>query len=131
MNSFVLAYVGGILGALLMDITEAFAARAGLTSGVSVALVGRWFLGLMQGRLVHVDIQASPSLPREVGVTLQADDAIALRWGQLHAIASGYDKPDHVRVELVPNSGNVLEFVVKDGKAEAIVLDGMRFAKTR
>ena len=76
------------------------------------------------GRYVHADLG-------DVVVTLQADDGLALRWGQLQAVASGYDKPDHVRVELVPNSGNVLEFVVKDGKAEAIVLDGMRFAKTR
>ena len=76
------------------------------------------------GRYVHADLG-------DVGVTLQADDAIALRWGQLHAIASGYDKPDHVRVELVPNSGNVLEFVVKDGEVEALMLDGMRFGKIR
>ena len=76
------------------------------------------------GRYVHADLG-------EVGVTLQADDAIALRWGQLHAIASGYDKRDHVRVELVPNSGNVLEFVVKTGEVEALMLDGMRFGKVR
>jgi hypothetical protein len=50
-NSFVLAYVGGIVGAVLMDITETLAARAGLTSGVSVALVGRWALGLLRGQL--------------------------------------------------------------------------------
>lgn len=76
------------------------------------------------GRYVHADLG-------EMTVTLQADDAIALRWGQLQAIASGYDKPDHVRVELVPNSGNVLEFVVKDGTVDALVLDGMRFARAR
>ena len=49
----------------------------------------------------------------------------------MQAVASGYDKPDHVRIELVPNSGNVLEFVVKDGEVEALVLDGMRFGKVR
>ena len=76
------------------------------------------------GRYVHVDLG-------EMAVTLQADDGLAVHWGQLQAVASGYDKPDHVRIELVPNSGNVLEFVVKDGKAEALVLDGMRFGKVR
>lgn len=76
------------------------------------------------GRYAHADLG-------EVVVTLQADDRLALRWGQLQAVASGFDKPDHVRIEFVPNSGNSLEFVVKDGKAEALVLDGMRFGKAR
>ncbi|MFM2055675.1 MAG: hypothetical protein RLY71_60 [Pseudomonadota bacterium] len=68
MNNFVLAFLGGIVGAVLMDITETAMARVGIRSGVNVALVGRWFLGLMQGRLAHADIQASPTLPHEVGL---------------------------------------------------------------
>ena len=68
MNTFALAFLGGLFGAVLMDLTESAMARAGIRSGVSVALVGRWFLGLMQGRLAHTDIRASPSLPREVGM---------------------------------------------------------------
>ena len=66
MNSFVLAYVGGIVGAVLMDITETLAARVGLTSGVSVALVGRWALGLPRGQWAHADIARSPARPGEV-----------------------------------------------------------------
>jgi len=65
MNTFVLAFLGGIAGAFLMDITETAAARVGITSGVNVALVGRWFLGLMRGRFAHADVLASPSLPGE------------------------------------------------------------------
>jgi hypothetical protein len=66
MNSLVLAYFGGIVGAVLMDITEALAARAGLTSGVNVALVGRWALGLLRGQWAHADIARSPARPGEV-----------------------------------------------------------------
>lgn len=66
MNHYVLAYVGGIVGAVLMDITETFAARAGLTSGVSVALVGRWAQGLLRGQWAHADIARSPARPGEV-----------------------------------------------------------------
>lgn len=66
MNSFVLAYAGGIVGAVLMDITETLAARAGLSSGVSVALVGRWALGLLHGQWAHADIARSPARPGEV-----------------------------------------------------------------
>ena len=66
MNSFVLAYAGGLVGAVLMDITETLVARAGLTSGVSIALVGRWALGLLRGQWAHADIARSPARPGEV-----------------------------------------------------------------
>lgn len=66
MNTFVLAYLGGIVGAVLMDITETLAARVGLTSGVNVALVGRWALGLARGRWAHADIAQSPARAGEV-----------------------------------------------------------------
>lgn len=67
MNDFLLAFTGGLLGAALMDVTEAALARVGIRSGVTVALVGRWCLGLMQGRLVHDDIRSTPARAREVG----------------------------------------------------------------
>lgn len=60
------AFPGGIVGALLMDITETLAARAGITSGVNVALVGRWFLGLLRGRFVYREIAAVGPLRHEV-----------------------------------------------------------------
>jgi hypothetical protein len=68
MNIFVSAFFGGIVGAVLMDITETAAARMGITSGVNVALVGRWFAGLTRGRLAHADIQASAPQPGETGL---------------------------------------------------------------
>src|ERR1043166_9004095 len=68
MTAFVLAFLGGILGAVLMDITETAMARVGIRSGVNVALVGRWFLGLTRGRLAYADILTAPSLPREAGL---------------------------------------------------------------
>nr|WP_276509992.1 DUF2938 family protein [Niveibacterium umoris] len=61
-----MAYIGGIVGAALMDITETLAARAGLTSGVSVALVGRWALGLLRGQWTHADISRAPAASGEV-----------------------------------------------------------------
>lgn len=61
MEIFVYAFVGGIVGALLMDITGTYASKVGVSSGVTVALVGRWFLGLLRGRLRHDNIlDASP-----------------------------------------------------------------------
>ncbi len=62
MEIFAWAFLGGIVGALLMDITETYAAKVGITSGVNIALVGRWSLGLLRGQIVHGNIlNAKPS----------------------------------------------------------------------
>jgi hypothetical protein len=68
MNTYVLAFLGGIVGAVLMDITETYAARIGITSGVNVALVGRWFMGWTRGQLAHADILESPARPHEASM---------------------------------------------------------------
>lgn len=68
MEIFVWAFLGGIVGAVLMDVTETIAARAGITSGVNIALVGRWFLGLMRGQLSHANILNSTPHPSEVKI---------------------------------------------------------------
>src|SRR4030067_3026276 len=66
MEILALAFLGGIVGAVLMDVTETYAAKVGITSGVNIALVGRWFLGLLRGQFAHADILYSKPFPREV-----------------------------------------------------------------
>ncbi|HEY0635805.1 MAG TPA: DUF2938 family protein [Gammaproteobacteria bacterium] len=63
---FVIFFFGGIVGALLMDISESVAARIGISSGVNVGLVGRWAIALAQGTLHHRDIRTSPAQRHEV-----------------------------------------------------------------
>lgn len=60
------AFLGGIVGAVLMDVTETYAAKIGITSGVNIALVGRWFLGLLRGQFAHANILDSKPFTREV-----------------------------------------------------------------
>jgi hypothetical protein len=60
------AFLGGIVGAVLMDVTENYAAKVGITSGVNIALVGRWFLSLLYGQFVHTNILNSKPFTREV-----------------------------------------------------------------
>jgi len=62
-------------------------------------------------------------------VRVDARGSMAIRWGRLRAIATGYPKDDQVRVELAPNSGNVLAFQVEHGKVVAVRLEDMVFAK--
>lgn len=66
MEILVWAFIGGIVGAVLMDITEAYAAKFGISSGVNIALVGRWFLGLLRGRFTYSNILDSAPHPDEV-----------------------------------------------------------------
>lgn len=60
------AFLGGVVGAVLMDVTETYAAKVGITSGVNVALVGRWFLSLLRGQFAHANILDSKAFTREV-----------------------------------------------------------------
>lgn len=68
METLFWAFLGGLAGSFLMDITETVAAKRGITSGVNIALVGRWFLGLLRGQFTHSNILNSPSLHNEVKV---------------------------------------------------------------
>lgn len=68
MEMLTLAFLGGLTGAVLMDITEFYAAKLGITSGVNVALVGRWFLGLVRGQFSHANILHSQPHPHEAKV---------------------------------------------------------------
>lgn len=99
MHTIVLAFLGGIVGAVLMDITETLAARAGLTSGVNVALVGRWALGLARGQWAHADIARSPARPGEVRVgwafhLLIGGGGVALMYAAF-VQAAGFTVPTH------------------------------------
>jgi hypothetical protein len=66
MQIWIWAFFGGIVGAVLMDITESYLARIGIRSGVNVALIGRWTLGLLRGQHAHTNILNSEPLPGEV-----------------------------------------------------------------
>lgn len=60
------AFLGGIVGAVLMDVTETYAAKVGIASGVNIALVGRWFLSSLRGQFTHANIHDSKLFTHEV-----------------------------------------------------------------
>ncbi len=66
MELLIWAFLGGMVGAVLMDVVETYAAKIGITSGVNIALIGRWFLSLLRGQLSHPNILNSKSYPHEV-----------------------------------------------------------------
>lgn len=66
MEILIASFLGGLAGALFMDITETYAAKIGISSGVNIALVGRWFLSLLQGKFTHANILHTRPFAREV-----------------------------------------------------------------
>lgn len=66
METLMWAFLGGMVGAVLMDITETYAAKRGITSGVNVALIGRWFLGTLRGQFTHTNILHATPIAHEI-----------------------------------------------------------------
>lgn len=60
------AFLGGVVGAVLMDITDIYAHKFGISSGVTVAQIGRWVLCMGDGVLVHEDIRNTRSRKNEI-----------------------------------------------------------------
>jgi len=71
----------------------------------------------------------SNDLLGDMTVAVEGDRQMVIRWGKLTAVAAGYDRKDHVRVEFSPHSGDLLTFVLKADKADAITFEGMTFKK--
>lgn len=67
----------------------------------------------------------------EMTVSQNAQQQLEFRWGALQAIATGFDTQDELRLELVPNSGEVVKFTVAQGKVQHLTLGGMTFSKQR
>jgi len=93
------SFLGGMAGAVLMDVTETYAAKAGITSGVNIALVGRWFLGLLRGRFAHANILHAAPHPHEVKAgwafhLLAGGGGVALLY-PLFFLATGLPFPAH------------------------------------
>ncbi len=56
---------------------------------------------------------------------------IEVSMGNMHCIATPYTKENTIRVELVPGSGDVIEFVMDNGKAKAVRSSGEIFEKIK
>lgn len=67
----------------------------------------------------------------EMTVSQNAQQQLEFRWGALQAIATGFDTQDELRLELVPNSGEVVKFDVEQNEVQQLTLSGMTFRKQR
>lgn len=58
-----------------------------------------------------------------------SEDQIKVHFGNLYCVGTPYTKPNTVRIELVPGSGEVLEFMLEGEKVTGIRYDGDLFKK--
>jgi hypothetical protein len=52
-----------------------------------------------------------------------------VRFGVMHALAEPYDKPDSIRVELVPQSGEVITFSAGGARPATLVYDDQSYTR--
>lgn len=90
----------------------------------------------IQGRKTLLSLPAAAYVGRyqhpqlgEMTLSLNAQQQLVFRWGALQANATGFDTADELRLELVPNSGEVVKFAVAQGKVQHLTLSGMTFSK--
>ena len=65
----------------------------------------------------------------EMNVTTNEKQQLIIQWGQLSATASGFDKDNIVRVEFVPNSGDLLNFEIFENKVVALKFQDLKFQR--
>ncbi len=103
--TMILAVVAGVAATATMDLLARLAQRLGLIVGAKGIWVGRWYLGLVQGRFAHPDISAAPEQPGEkraalighyvIGIVLAVVYVFGARWldaspgGILNALGYG------------------------------------------
>lgn len=65
MEIWLISFIGGLIGSILMDITELQISKIGISSGVKGAYIGRWFHGILNGVFIHQDISKTKSIKNE------------------------------------------------------------------
>ena len=59
-----------VAGTVTMDVLASVSRKLGLAMGAKGQWVGRWYLGITQGRFVYADITAAPEQPGETRAAL-------------------------------------------------------------
>ena len=102
--SMLAGVVVGVAGTVTMDVLGGVSRKVGLAAGAKGQWVGRWYLGIAQGRFVHANIANAPEQPSEkraalvghylIGITLAVLYVVGTEWVGLSAasflVAVGY-----------------------------------------
>lgn len=110
---------------LVADLT---ALRDRFTTGIAADFQKRaerpWQLTLAKD--AYLGRYTSPELGT---LTVSKDgDYLVASLGLLQAVAEPFKRVDTMRVEFIPNRGEVLEFIVANGRVLAVIYEGVRFS---
>lgn len=129
-----------VYGSLLEDpetvtrVTERFAElnagisqlQAGLAKRQAALDVRPWTLTL--SKEAYAGTYHHPLLGN-LKVAVGEKGRMKLSWGRLNSIATGFEQPDQVRVEFVPNSGQVVSFDVENERVTGATFNNMHFVR--
>jgi hypothetical protein len=73
-----------------MDILSNVARKLGLIAGASGQWVGRWYLGIARGQLVHSNIAVAPEQPGEKRAALIGHYVIGIVLAACYLVAAGW-----------------------------------------
>ena len=65
-----MAFIGGLLGAVFMDLVESYLSRFGINSGVKATHIGKWVRGLFQGQVYHSNIDTSAASTHDLPIAV-------------------------------------------------------------
>lgn len=65
----------------------------------------------------------------QVDIVHNKEGQLVVNWGQTHAVATAFTKPETMRVELIPNNGEVISFQLEDNKVISFTYNKTKFAK--
>ena len=65
----------------------------------------------------------------EVLITKDDNNSLNVTWGHLSTTATAYTKPDTMRVELIPNNGEIIQFSVNNQQVTGLTYDNVVFVK--
>jgi hypothetical protein len=65
-----------------------------------------------------------------VEITAESGELV-VRAGRLHCVATAYEKPETMRVELVPGTGQIAAFAPEDGAVETVSIGGDVYARVK
>ena len=88
MVSILAGVIVGVAGTVTMDLLASVSRKLGLSAGAKGEWVGRWYLGIARGQLIHSDIATSPEQSGEVRVALVGHYVIGTTLAVLYVLGS-------------------------------------------
>ena len=65
----------------------------------------------------------------QININHNDQDQLVVSWGQTHSVATAFTKPETMRVELIPNSGEIIAFQLEDKKVTGFTYNKAKFDK--